>query len=130
MHALPALITILAVLHFIAVIFLVGRARGKYKVPAPFTDGPEGFVRAFRVQQNSMEQLIAFLPSLWLFAVYLKTPQWAGAIGGVWLLGRVWYAVAYSRGANRFPGFVLGMVSTMVLCVGALAGILMNLLGL
>lgn len=128
MFALPGLITVLAVLQFLLLTFLVGRARSKYGVPAPHTDGPEGFRRTLRVQQNTHEQLVAFLPALWLFTWFLEAPIAAGMLGAIWLIGRSWYAYAYARGQNRFPGFILGIFTTTSLTLGALYGVVSALL--
>ncbi len=128
MFAFPALVTALAVLQFMGLTFLVGRARGKYKVPAPQTDGPEGFLRAFRVQQNTLEQLVAFLPALWLFAWFANAPVWAGSLGTIWLFGRGWYAYAYARGKNRYPGFIANLLTTAILAVGAAGASALQLL--
>ncbi len=42
----------------------VGRARAKYKIMPPQMTGYQNFERVVRVQQNTLEQLILFLPSL------------------------------------------------------------------
>ena len=46
----PALITWLTLMLLVAVVFDVGRARGRYGVKAPATSGNEQFERVFRVQ--------------------------------------------------------------------------------
>ena len=127
MHTFPALISALAVIQFMTLIFMVGRARGKYGVMPPATSGPVEFERAYRVQQNTLEQLVAFLPSLWLFSYFLQAPQMAAVLGGIWLVGRVLYARAYARGQNRFPGFFATLIPTTILILGALVGILRDL---
>jgi glutathione S-transferase len=123
MHALIALVTIATVLLMAATVFMVGRARGKYGVKAPATTGHEGFERAFRVQMNTQEAALMFLPSLWVAASFGVV--WVSAsLGALWLLGRVWYAVAYSNPAgNRGPGFLIGMVALLGLILQALWGI-------
>ena len=78
---------------------------------------------ALRIQQNSVEQLVVFLPALFLFAHYVD-PTVAAAIGTIFLLGRIAYQWAYSRGANRGPGFGLSFLANIVLAIGALVGIL------
>ncbi len=123
MHATIALITILTVLLMTATVFMVGRARGKYGVKAPATTGHEGFERAFRVQMNTQEAALMFLPSLWTAAAFGMA--WiSAALGAAWLVGRVWYAVAYANPAgNRGPGFLIGMLALLGLIVQALWGI-------
>jgi uncharacterized membrane protein YecN with MAPEG domain len=119
--ALPALLTLLAVLWFVIVGFNVGRARTKYKVAAPATTGHPDFERAFRVQMNELEQLVAFLPPMWIYAT-LGNPRWAAIACAAWLAGRVIYAVGYwSAAGRRSFGF---MISTTVLALTWTAALL------
>jgi uncharacterized membrane protein YecN with MAPEG domain len=120
---LPALVTLLAVLLMFATAFAVGRARGRYKVPAPATSGHPGFERAFRVQMNTLEAALLFLPTLWLAARY-GFAFWAGVAGLVWVAGRTWYALAYLQEASRRGGgFLVGMVAWMATLLMALTGL-------
>ncbi len=75
------LIVLLALLQYVYFIVLVGQARGKYAVKAPATDGDERFVSTFRVQQNTMEQLIIFIPSVFAFSWYI--PKRSGLYGKI-----------------------------------------------
>jgi uncharacterized membrane protein YecN with MAPEG domain len=120
---LPALVTLLAVLLMFGTSFAVGRARGRYRIQAPATSGHPAFERAFRVQMNTLEAALLFLPTLWLAAHY-GFAFWAGIAGLVWLAGRTWYAVAYlQEAARRGGGFALGMVAWAVTLLMALAGV-------
>lgn len=123
MNATLALITLATVLLMAATVFLVGRARGRYGVKAPATTGHEGFERALRVQMNTQEAALMFLPSLWVAAAF--GAAWiSAALGAAWLVGRIWYAVAYANPAgNRGPGFLIGMVALLGLILQALWGI-------
>lgn len=123
MNATLALITLATVLLMAATVFLVGRARGRYGVKAPATTGHEGFERALRVQMNTQEAALMFLPSLWVAAAF--GAAWiSAALGATWLVGRIWYAVAYANPAgNRGPGFLIGMVALLGLILQALWGI-------
>ena len=85
---LPALATGLALLLYVVLGLNVARARGRYKVPAPATAGDPAFERVYRVHQNTLEQLVVFLPSLWLFSTFVS-PLWGGAIGLLWVLARI-----------------------------------------
>ena len=124
LSSFPALVTVLALLLYVGVFVAAGRARGRYGVQAPAVTGAPEFERAFRVQQNTLEQLIWFLPALWLFAAYVSA-LWVGL---VWIAGRIYYAVSYYRDpASREPGFVIGFASSGVLLIGALVGILAHL---
>ncbi|MFO1398569.1 MAG: MAPEG family protein [Burkholderiales bacterium] len=122
--ALPALLTLLAVLWFVIVGFYVGRARTKYKVPAPATTGNPDFERAFRVQMNELEQLVAFLPPMWIFA-WLGNPRWAAIACAVWLVGRVLYAFGYwSAAEKRHWGFLIASMTLVVTWIAALLAVL------
>ena len=124
----PALITLGVVLLLFIVAWVVGRARDKYKVQAPATTGHPDFERAFRVQMNTVENAVAFLPVLWLFAAFVNG-FWAAALGAVWLLGRVWYAVAYLKDpATRGGGFLVSTLAFAALALGSAWGVIRALL--
>jgi glutathione S-transferase len=117
-----AFVTLLDMVLYQAITFKVIRARGKYKVVAPSTDGPEPFQRILRVQANTVEQLVVHLPLLWI-AAFAMDDMFAAAFGAVWILGRILYARGYYRKAKRrTKGFVIGMVVNIILFLGALAG--------
>jgi glutathione S-transferase len=127
-YALPALTTLVALLLYVVVTFNVGRARNKYKISAPAVTGHPDFERVYRVQMNTLEQLVAFLPALWLFAWFVD-PAWAATLGTAWIIGRVIYAVGYYGAANkRGPGFAIASVSFAALMVGAAWGVVTALL--
>jgi glutathione S-transferase len=69
------------------------------------------------------------LPCLWICAAYVNDAVAAG-LGGVWLAGRVGYAVAYAREpALRAKGFTVGALAFGALGLAAGGGVLWNLLG-
>jgi glutathione S-transferase len=105
----------------------VSRARAAYGVKVPAISGNPDFERVFRVQMNTLEWMPIFLPSLWLFAVYVSDPI-AAAIGVVWIAGRVLYMVGYSRAVEkRGPGFGIQASACIVLLLGTLGVILWRL---
>jgi len=123
------IVTALALLQFIVFGFRVGGARGKYGVKAPATTGDEIFERYFRVQQNTLEQLVAFIPGLYLFSHYFN-PWWAAALGLVYLIGREIYAASYVKDpAKRSAGFGLSFLPTVILIVGSSIGAVLRLTG-
>ncbi|MCP4300707.1 MAG: MAPEG family protein, partial [Gammaproteobacteria bacterium] len=67
-----AIVTILALGQFVLFSIQVGSMRVKHGVKAPATSGHAEFERMFRVQQNTMEQLVVFIPALWMFAYFVK----------------------------------------------------------
>ena len=115
-----AIVTVLALLQLIVFGVLVGRARTRLGVHAPATSGHPEFDRYFRVQMNTLEQLVLFLPAMWIFA-YFVSPPWAAAAGAVFLIGRAIYAAAYIRDPkSRTLGFALTIIPTQVLMIGTL----------
>lgn len=123
----PSLVTALTLLVYQMTTFNVGRARVKYKVPPPQMTGDPNFERVVRVQQNTLEQVVFFLPTLWLFSFYVS-PLWGAGIGAIWLVGRIAYAWGYYQAAEkRTIGFAISLLSAAVLLLGAIAGIIVSL---
>jgi len=119
----PALVTGAGLLVYTYHIIRVGKARSKYDVKAPAIEGPAEFNRIFRVQQNDVEQLVVFLPSLWGFSVFVH-PLIGAAIGAGWVLGRILYGEGYYRAPEkREIGALLTFATSSALLVGALGGI-------
>ena len=114
------IVTALALLQFIVFGFKVGRARGRYGIKAPAVAGNETFERYFRVHLNTLEQLIVFLPALYLFSHYYK-PVIAAALGAIYLIGREVYAFTYVKEpAKREVGYALTILPIFVLVAGGL----------
>ncbi|HEX7816952.1 MAPEG family protein [Dyella sp.] len=120
---LPALVTLLNVLLQFFTLYLVGNARKRYDVKAPAISGHEGFERAWRVQMNTLEGTVMFLPVLWLATMY-GFPGLAGIAGLVWLAGRLWYITTYLKDpASRGPAFMISLAAWAALVVLAGFGI-------
>ena len=114
------LVVSLALLQFIYFGIAVGGARMKYSCPAPATAGNEIFERYFRVQMNTLEQLVVFLPAIFLFAHYVNA-EWAAGLGAVYVVGRFVYFVTYVRNPkSRGLGFMLTAVPNIVMVTGVL----------
>jgi uncharacterized MAPEG superfamily protein len=123
MTHLPALVTLLTVLLLFGTMFVVGKMRGRHGIKAPATSGHPAFDRAYRVQMNTLEGTVMFLPVLWLAANY-GFSGWAGIAGLVWLLGRVWYAWSYLKDpASREKGFAIAMLAWLAVLVMAAIGV-------
>jgi glutathione S-transferase len=100
-----ALVTCLAILFYFFTSIQVSKARVAFDIKVPATSGNLDFERVFRVQMNTLEWMPIFLPSLWLFAIYISDGL-AAAIGLVWIAGRILYMTGYSQAAKkRGPGF-------------------------
>src|SRR4029077_8798223 len=116
---LTAIVTVLAVLMFFWTGLLVGRMRGKHDIKAPATTGNPEFECAFRVQMNTLEQIVVFLPLLWLSNSYFAMmPYLTGALGLVWIVGRIMYATGYMADpSKRSTGFLISLVATAGLLI-------------
>ena len=129
MHLPVALITVLALMVYLWQGQRVGAARGRLGVEAPATTGHPEFERIFRVQANTLEGLIVFLPSLWLFSIYTGGDWIAAALGVIWIVGRVLYTTSYSKeAASRSMGFGIQMLASLVLLLGAGGGVVWALI--
>jgi glutathione S-transferase len=123
---MSAAVTVLAVLFSIYALMLVGRMRSKHGVHAPAVTGAPEFERAFRVQMNTLEQIVLFLPLLWLATLYpVLSGYLAPGLGVVWLLGRVLYASGYMADPDkRSSGFLIGAIALLGLLALSIVGII------
>jgi uncharacterized membrane protein YecN with MAPEG domain len=118
--AFVAFVAALAVVEYMALMILTGRARGTYGVQAPATTGHPIFERHYRVQQNSVEQLVIFLPSL-LLSAHFFSARLAGLLGLVFIVGRALYARGYvADPAQRGTGFAVSFAANALLTLTAL----------
>jgi glutathione S-transferase len=119
-----ALITLASLLFYVLIAFAVAKARVRCNVKAPATTGDPAFERIYRVQMNTLEWLVIYLPCLWLFAFYVSDAG-AAALGAVWIAGRYLYKEGYEEAAEkRGRGFAIQAGATLVLLLGAMLGIL------
>jgi glutathione S-transferase len=123
-YAYTAGVTLLALLLYFVVTGMAGRARAKYGIPAPAVTGNEHYERAYRVQMNTLEQMVFFLPAMWLYALYVNDV--GAAIGGlIWIAARILYATSYTRDPKtRGPGAILTVIAAGGLFVGAAYGVM------
>ena len=114
---LTAIVTVLALLQYSWFAIQVGSMRARHGIKAPATVGAPEFERAFRVHYNTMEQLVAFLPALWLFG-FMVDHLWAAGFGVVFLVGRFVYRAEYLKDpASRSLGFGLTFLPTTAMLV-------------
>ena len=118
------LVIVLALIEFLVFGYAVGQARTRYNVPAPATSGHEVFERCFRAHMNTLEQLVVFLPSIWLFGHYINA--WiAVALGALFIIGRALYFRGYVQSAQtRHAGFMISAIPNVTLLVGAIIGVI------
>jgi glutathione S-transferase len=121
------IVAMLALLEYFFFSIKVGQARGKYGVKAPATTGNEHFERYNRVHQNTLEQLIMFIPGLFAFANFVSA-NWAAIIGVVFIVGRAMYFNLYIGNPDkRGPGVLVSLLATATLVIGALVGAVLTL---
>jgi glutathione S-transferase len=123
-----ALVSLAALVLYLVLTLRAARTRGRHRLSPPAMTGAPEFERASRIQMNTLEQLVPFIVALWLCALYLQ-PLFAALVGVAWLVGRALYAIGYADDpAKRHPGFIIGMVATLILIGGAFVGIVLTYL--
>ena len=125
--AYVSLVVILALVEYIVFSFLVGKARGRYGIKAPAITGHDMFERYFRLQQNTLEQLVVFIPAIFICAYFLHAVS-AAVIGIFFIIGRAIYARAYITGGARFVGMMMTFLTNVTLLLGGIAGIVKSLM--
>lgn len=122
------IVVVISLLEYIGFSIQVGRMRAKYNCPAPAISGDPIFERYYRVQQNTMEQLVVFLPAITIYGYY-GNPMIAAGVGLVFPIGRLIYMQGYvSDPSKRGTGFILGFLSTVFLLLAGLVSVVGNLL--
>jgi uncharacterized MAPEG superfamily protein len=123
-----AIITVLILLQYFYFGMASGLARGRAGLAAPAITGDELYERKYRIHQNTMEQLVSFLPAMWMFAHYVS-PIYGAGLGVAFLVGRTIYSVSYAKDpATRGKGFMIGFIAMLIGFGGTLYGAVMNLL--
>ena len=122
-----ALVTLLLVLQYLAFMMMCGKARARSGIVAPAVTGDETFERAYRVQMNTVEQLVIALPAMWVSAMYFM-PMVAAALGLVFFVGRMMYRVSYMKDPeSRGPGMIIGFLANIALIATGLWGVISQL---
>ena len=115
-----AFVTVLTVIEFYFFGIMVGRARSRFNIAAPATTGNEVFERYYRVHANTVEQLVIFLPLLWIFGYYVSE-IWAAVLGLMFLVGRALYYTSYVKDPkSRSLGFALSAIPNLAMALGIL----------
>lgn len=127
-----AYVTVIVMLALVEYLFFgvaVGGARGRHGVAAPAVTGNEVFERFYRAHQNTLEQLVVFVPAMFAAAYYVHELL-AVSAGVAFLVGRAWYFRAYiSAPDKRTGGMILTMVANVTLVVATLVAALRVALG-
>jgi uncharacterized membrane protein YecN with MAPEG domain len=118
-----ALVTLLLLCQYVIFMGMCGKARAQSGIVAPAVTGDETFERAYRVQMNTVEQLVIALPAMWVSAMYF-IPMVAAALGLVFFVGRMMYRVSYMKDPeSRGPGMIIGFLANIALIITGLWGV-------
>lgn len=116
------LVTAVALLEYAYFGYQVGQARGRYGVEAPAVTGEPIFERYHRVHQNTLENLVIFLPGLWLFATNVNATI-AALLGVVFIVGRAVYSRLYVQDPpRRTAGVLMSFPIALILLIGGTIG--------
>lgn len=119
---LVAIVTGLALLQVIWFSIQVGQQRARHGVNAPAMSGHPEFDRMFRVHLNTVEQLVIFIPAMWMFGYYVHA-QIAAGLGIVFIVGRQLYRNGYvGDPKGRAAGFGIGSIAVIALLLGGIIG--------
>jgi hypothetical protein len=121
------IVTFLALGQYVLFGVQVGSMRGKHGIKAPAQTGHPEFERMSRVHLNTMEQLVLFLPALWIHAYYAN-PLYGAVVGMVYVVGRFVYRAEYLKDPDsRGLGFTMSFIPSATLLIWALVAAIMNM---
>ncbi len=128
--AYVTIIVMLALIQYLYFGVAVGRARGRHGVSAPAISGDETFERFHRAHQNTLEQLVVFIPASYA-AAYYSNALIAVAVGVIFLAARAYYFRSYisepqSRGTGMIATMVVNVVLIGMTLVGAVRAVLIQ----
>jgi glutathione S-transferase len=122
-----AIVSLLVIPMLIWLGLRVAGAHRKYNVQLPAMAGDPAFDRIYRAHANTLEWLPNFLIPLWLCGYFLSDIG-AAAVGVLWLVGRVMYAIGYAKAVDkRIPGFGIQALACLLLLVGAVVGLIRHM---
>jgi uncharacterized MAPEG superfamily protein len=126
---LVAIVVLASLIQYTVFGALVGKARMTYKVEAPAVSGDPIFERYYRVHMNTLESMVLFLPSIFVFATYVNTDI-AAALGVVFIIGRQMYLRSYVKDPkSRGAGYMLTFLPSTILALGGMTGAIMSYIG-
>ncbi|MEP1473103.1 MAG: MAPEG family protein [Halieaceae bacterium] len=125
--AFVALVTLLILFQYAFFMGLCGKARAESGLKAPAVVGDESFERAYRVQMNTLEQMVVTLPAMWVCANFFM-PLVAALLGLAFFIGRILYRTTYVKDpASRGPGMMIGFLANIGLLLCGLWGVVTQL---
>ena len=117
------LVIVMVLFQYIYFAASVGKARFTYGIKAPATSGNENFERYYRVQMNTLELLICFIPAL-IISAQFWSPGAMALIGFVFFIGRFLYSRSYTADPEkRSIGFGLSIMPVFILLIAIVTGL-------
>lgn len=125
---LIAIVSLLIFVQYTVFSTQVGIAHGKAKIPAPQMSGDINLEKRVRIHMNTLEQMISFVPAMWMFAMYVHIEA-AAALGVAFIVGRQIFAWGYMQEAatKRAPGFLITFFAGVIAILGGLGGTIYKL---
>ena len=113
-YPLTAIVTLLIGILLFVFSARVGKERARTGIKAPTMGGDNTLECAVRVHMNTIEQLVIFLPAMWLMAMIVDD-QYASIVGAIWIVGRMLYSRGYmSDPSKRSMGFLTGFLAFVI----------------
>lgn len=114
------IVVMLALLQYMYFGILVGRARSAAQIDAPAVVGDDNFERHFRAHQNTLEQLMVFVPATLACGIFVDG-LYVALVGLVFIVGRALYFGRYvNEPTKRGPGMLMTAVANLALILLAI----------
>ena len=112
-----ALVTLLILCQYVVFMGLCGKARAECGLLAPAVVGDESFERAYRVQMNTLEQMVITIPAMWICANFFM-PVVAAILGLAFVIGRILYRMSYVKDPASRGHMMIGFLANigLLLC--------------
>jgi glutathione S-transferase len=117
MYQFPILITVISLAIYQVLSFLVSGARYKYKVKAPATVGNLEFERRYRSHLNYMENVVIFLPLVWIVNTHFSGNFVYILACLAWVVGRIIFTYLYIKNGSDTLKLYLGLGATAAVVV-------------
>ena len=122
----PILITIITLFIYQILSLNVSRSRFQNKIPAPITVGNLNFERAYRTHLNFLENMVIFLPLVWICSSFGNNIFYLLSCV-FWIIGRVVFSISYIKDLDlkiKIAANAVAITSIFVLLIMIFIGIL------
>lgn len=93
---LTILVSLIALLQTFGLDVYISLSKFRHGVQDPEIVNNETFKKIYKIYNNTVSDLILFLPLLWIFSS-LESDQMAGILGLIWLFGRFHYDFSFFK---------------------------------